>query len=85
MNVEVLAALALFVVIGCLAMTYRRDRTPQDQDFACQVGDQVVIGRFRLDGGVVHVESERGSRSAPAAGRDPIHVAERLLAELHAG
>ncbi|ATQ44749.1 hypothetical protein [Caulobacter mirabilis] len=84
MKLEDLAAIGVALAAAAVVMVVRRQRSADGQGFSVQVGDAVLWGHFRVKDGQVHVTCDQGSKSAPIGNRDPIHVAEVLLAEIHA-
>jgi hypothetical protein len=83
MSIDDLAALGVLAAGLCLAFVKFRGRSEHEQAFSCQLGDVVLTGRYRVVGGAVHVRCERGALSGPLGRERPIHVAERLLAQIH--
>lgn len=82
MDVDSLAAMAVAAAAACFALYLRLNRSPQDQGFSCQIGDEVFSGRYAITGGQVHVTYNGKTASAPLGSARPIHVAERLLAAM---
>ncbi|MDO8411734.1 MAG: hypothetical protein Q7S93_16905 [Phenylobacterium sp.] len=83
MSIDDLAALGVLAAGLCLAFVKFRGRSEDEQAFSCQLGDVVLTGRYRVVGDTVHVRCERGALSGPLGRARPIHVAERLLAQIH--
>ncbi len=84
MKIEDLAAIGVALAAAAVVMVVRRQRSTDGQGFSVQVGDAVLWGHFRVKDGQVHVTSDQGSKSAPIGGRDPLRIAEVLLAAIHA-
>lgn len=84
MHVNDLAGVALALAGLLLWLVARRGRSKSGQTFACQLGDQVVTGVYRVIDGQVCVTCDEGSKRGDLGQDQPLRVAERLLTEIHA-
>lgn len=81
MGAEVPAVIGVALAFVLMVVVTLRRQSGGIQEFSAEIGDEVLIGSYSIRNGIICVVSEYGVRSALIDGRDPLRLAELLLAE----